>query len=283
MKGPSGTAVLTAVARALHREEPPPWVLDDFLALDLAGEIGGQVRARLTADVGPDALLAFSRWVCVRARVPEDIVQGALGEGCRQYVILGAGLDSFAYRRRDLVDRLRVFEVDHPETQAWKRSRLAEIGVDLPDGLVFAPVDFERETLADGLVAAGFDFGAPAVFSWIGVTMYLTLDAITATLTTVRRSCAGSRVVLTYNLPAGALEGNASATQDALARIAAELGEPFVSLFLPEEIEGLMRDIGFDHIVHVGPKEARATYFSGRSDVTLHGAQRLIAATVPPP
>ncbi|HTN78209.1 MAG TPA: class I SAM-dependent methyltransferase, partial [Acidimicrobiales bacterium] len=129
MQGPSRSAAMTAVARSLHREEPPPWVLDDFLAAGLAGEEGPAIRERLSHDMTREDLLAFSRWVCVRARLPEDIVEDAVAGGVRQYVILGAGLDSFAYRRPDLVGLVRVYEVDHPETQAWKRARLAELDV----------------------------------------------------------------------------------------------------------------------------------------------------------
>src|SRR5262245_5054352 len=124
------------------------------------------MRDELTAE----NLLTFSRWMCVRARLEEDVVEGAACAGIRQYAILGAGLDSFAYRRPDLLAGLRVFEVDHPASQAWKRERLAELGVDLPANLVFAAVDFERQTLRAGLQAAGFDFTARAVFSWVGVT-----------------------------------------------------------------------------------------------------------------
>jgi methyltransferase (TIGR00027 family) len=272
--------VLTAVARALHRDEPPPWVLDDYLAIGLAGADGPALRERLLREVARDDLNAFSRWVCVRARFPEDIVEAAVARGVGQYVILGAGLDSFAYRRTDLLDRLRVFEVDHPQTQAWKRERLDALAVDVPGGLVFAPVDFERQTLAEGLDAAGFDVGARAVFSWIGVTMYLTLDAIAATLATVARCPAGTRLVLTYNLPTDALRGMGATTDAVLAGIAAEVGEPFVSRFLPDEIERLLHDHGFEEVVHVGPEEALATYFSGRSDIRFGGGQRLIAATV---
>ena len=181
-RGPSRTAVLTAVARALHREEPRPWVIDDYLALGLAGREGAALRERLRAELPHPFLVAFSRWMCVRARFPEDIVEQAAADAVRQYVILGVGLDSFAYRRHDLLDRLRVFEVDHPASQRWKRRRLAELGVDSPTGLVFTPVDFERQTLREGLAEAGFDFQQLAVFSWVGVTMYLTLDAINATL-----------------------------------------------------------------------------------------------------
>ena len=280
MRGPSGTARLTAVARALHREEPPPWVLDDYLALGLAGADGPELRARLMRELTPENLLAFCRWVCVRARLPEDIVEEAVATGVRQYVILGAGLDSFAYRRADLLDRVLVYEVDHPDTQMWKRGRLSELDVQVPASLVFAPVDFERQTLAGGLEAAGFDFGEPAVFSWIGVTMYLTREAIIATLDTVTGCPAGTRVVLTYNLPKDALQGMGESTERVLTGIVTEMGEPFVSLFLPAEIEELLHDRGFGQIVHFGPDEARAKYFEGRSDVQFGGAQRLIAATV---
>src|SRR5467141_2376379 len=222
---PSRTAVLTAVARALHREEPPPWVLDDPLAMGLAGDDGPAVARRFRTELSTESLLSFTRWVCVRARLPEDIVEKAVEQGVEQYVILGAGLDSFAYRRSDLVSHLRVYEVDHPASQAWKRQRLAEMGVRPPANLTYAPIDFEHQTLRRGLTTAGFDFGAPAVFSWIGVTMYLTVEA----------------------------------------------GEPFLSLFIPKEIEALLRKIGFADIMHFGPEEAVRTYFPGRTDVRFGG------------
>ena len=144
-------------------------------------------------------------------------------------------------------------------------------------------MDFERQTLAEGLEAAGFDFGEPAVFSWIGVTMYLTHDAITATLDTVALCPAGTRVVLTYNLPKHALQAMGATTDMVLANIAADMGEPIVSLFLPDEIDRLVRDHGFDDVVHFGPEEARSTYFPGRNDVQFGGAQRLLVATVATP
>jgi methyltransferase (TIGR00027 family) len=280
--GPSRTAVLTAVARAMHREEPPPWVIDDYLALDLAGREGLALRERLRAELPGPYLLAFGRWVCVRARFPEDIVEQAAASGVGQYVILGAGLDSFAYRRSDLLGRLRVFEVDHPATQSWKRQRLTELGVAAPAGLVFAPVDFERQTLREGLEQAGFDFGQLAVISWLGVTMYLTLDAIQATLATMATCRAGTRVVLTYNQPPAVLEGLTARVAAAFAGLAAEMGEPFVSRFLPGEMEQLLRGHGFGDVVDFGPQEARAAYFQGRDDIDIAGAQRLMAATVAP-
>lgn len=235
---------------------------------------------RLRTELPGPALLSFSRWVCVRARLAEDIVERAAVDGVQQYVILGAGLDSFAYRRADLLDRLRVFEVDHPASQDWKRLRLKELGIGQPANLVFAPVDFESQTLREGLEAAGFDFTASAVFSWIGVTMYLTFDAIRATLATVAACPAGTRIVLTYNRPRSALQGLGLATETTLATIATEMGEPFVSLFEPAAIEQLVLELGFDEIMHFGPEEAIRAYFAGRSDVRFGGAQRMLLATV---
>ncbi len=282
IRGPSRTAVLTAVARALQREEPQPWIMDDRLALGLAGQEGLVLLGRLRAEVPRPHLLAFSRWMCVRARFAEDIVEQAAAGGIGQYVILGAGLDSFAYRRSDLLGRLRVFEVDHPATQSWKRRRLAGLGVEPPARLVFAAVDFERQPLREGLEQAGFDFGQLAVFSWVGVTMYLTPDAIHATLATMARCRPGTRVVLTYNQPPTALTGSTAQIAATFAGLAAEMGEPFISRFLPGEIAQLLHEHGFGQVTDFGPNEARAAYFPGQADIEIAGAQRLVAATLVP-
>jgi methyltransferase (TIGR00027 family) len=197
-------------------------------------------------------------------------------------VILGAGLDSFAYRRVELLDRLRVFEVDHPATQEWKRQRLVELGMRSPPGLVFAPVDFERQTLREGLEQAGFDFAELAVFSWMGVTMYLTLDAINATLATMARCRPGSRVVLTYNQPPDVLTSGDAKITAAMAGLAAKMGEPFISRFRSAEIAQLLRQHGFGDVTDFGSGEARAAYFPGHPDVEIAGAQRLAVGTVTP-
>jgi methyltransferase (TIGR00027 family) len=256
--------------------------MDDYLALGLAGQEGLALLGRLRTEVPGPYLRAFSRWMCVRARFTEDIVEQAAASGVGQYVILGAGLDSFAYRRGDLLGRLRVFEVDHPATQSWKRQRLAGLGVALPARLVFAPVDFERQTLREGLELAGFDSGQLAVFSWVGVTMYLTLDAIHATLATMAQCRPGTRVVLTYNQPRAVLTGSAARIAAAFEPLAAELGEPFISRFLPGEMARLLHGHGFGQISDFGPDEARAAYFPGQADIDIAGAQRLVAAAVAP-
>jgi methyltransferase (TIGR00027 family) len=276
--GPSRTALVTAVARDLHREEPPPLVLDDTLALQLAGKEGLGLRDRLRAEVRGDDLLAFSRWVCVRSRYAEDIVGQQAVTGVGQYVILGAGLDTFAYRRPD--PDLRVFEVDHPATQAWKQRRLADLGVAIPGNLVFVPVDFERQGLGPALEEAGFTFREPAVFSWLGVTMYLTPDAIGQTLSTIAHAAAGTRVVLTYNQPDRVLDDHAVRVTAAMRSIAAGFGEPFVTLFTRGEIDALLRVHGFDEMEHIGRDEARSRYFGAHQDVEIAGAQTLVSAMV---
>ena len=149
-----------------------------------------------------------------------------------------------------------------------------------PANLTYAPIDFEHQTLRRGLTTAGFDFAAPAVFSWIGVTMYLTVEAIRSTLGTIATCAPGTRIVMTYNQPLSALHGIALELDSAIRAFATEAGEPFLSLFIPKEIEALLREIGFAEIMHFGPEAAVRTYFPGRTDVRFGGAQRLIAATV---
>ena len=270
----------TAVARALHREGSPPWVLDDPLALPLAGDEGLELARHLRSVMQPDEVGSFSRWVCVRARVTEDVVEQANRLGVNQFVILGAGLDSFAHRRHDLVNRLRIFEVDHPASQEWKRHRLEELGVQSPASLAYVPVDFETQTLQQGLEAAGFAFGAQAVFSWIGVTVYLTLEAIRATLATVESCATGTQIVLTYDVPPAELSGMGLRVQEVLARSATEMGEPFVSWFSDREIDLLLRESGFAEVVLFGPDEAKRTFFPDREDVRFGGAQRIAIAKV---
>ena len=273
---------MTAVARALHREEPPPWALDDDLAGVLAGDQGTAIRELLAANFSPESLLAFTRWVCVRARYPEDLVERAVATGtAKQYVILGAGLDTFAYRRRDLATGLKVFEVDHPASQAWKRARLEAVDVVVPDNLAYRGCRLRASDASRGPRAGSVRFDQPTIISWLGVTMYLTAEAIDATLSTLRGFHPGSRLVLTYNLPPAALSGLGSSTDATLAGIAADMGEPFVSLFRPDEIEDVLRRHGYIDIEHFGPDEALATYFAGRHDVHFGGAQRIVAASTP--
>lgn len=195
-------------------------------------------------------------------------------------MIVGAGLDSFAHRHGDLLERIRLFEVDHPTSQKWKRQRLHELGIDPPANLVYAPIDFEQPALRDGLTATGFDFAAKTVWSGIGVTMYLTLHAIRSTLTTIAECPPGTRLVLTYNLPRCGLTRIGLTMATATRAAVRELGEPMISLFTSAEIEQLLQELGYHEITHFGPEEARNTYFAGREDVHLGGAERILIATV---
>jgi len=274
----SQTALTAAAARAAHLiVDDRPYIFTDPLAETLLGERAEELIAyhRLR---GEHPVLAGARaQVTCRARLAED---RATNSGVDQYVILGAGLDSFAYRRGDLLERMRVFEVDHPASQQWKRRRLTELRIDSPPSLVYVPLDFEQQALGDGLTAAGFDFTARAVWSWLGVTMYLTTDAIRATLATIAQCPPGARVVLTYNLPRSELTGLSLTIETTMRAIVSELGEPMISLFTPVEIQHLVQALGYGDITHFGPDEARNTYFADRDDGHFGGPQRILTAVV---
>jgi len=195
------------------------------------------------------------RFIAARSRFAEDSLATAVGRGVRQYVVLGAGLDTFAHRNPFTDEGLRVFEVDHPATQAWKQRRLDDAGLAAPASLTFAPVDFERQTLADGLAAAGFDAAAPAFFSWLGVVVYLTRAAIRETLSFIAGLPVGE-VVFDYGEPVSAFpEGRLRSLQIARAQRAARMGEPWISRFDPPELAALLREIGFNELEDLGPAQ----------------------------
>jgi methyltransferase (TIGR00027 family) len=270
---------MAAMGRALHRDGPPPHILDDWMAADLAGEEGRAILDNMRANVTPDRLHAFQAWTAVRTRFVEDFVESAVAAGISQYMVLGAGIDSFAYRHADLLERLTIFEVDHPFSQAWKRRRLAELHITLPQNLVFAAVDFETQSLRDALQASGFALDQRAVVSWIGVTMYLARGAIDATLDTVASCGPGTRIVLTYDQPSDVLDEKGRALLADVSGTAAKYGEPFVSLFRRDEIERLLVEHGFDSVTHFGAEEAVRRYFGG-TDVGVPDVQRLVTAVV---
>lgn len=280
-RSPSRSAMLTAAARALHHADGPPWVLEDPYAAGLGGEGGIAMIDRVRGRLSEDALSGFVRWVALRGRFTEDLVASAAGEGIDQYAILGAGLDSFAYRHPQLLERLRVFEIDHPASQAWKRSRLAELGVTLHPNVSFAAIDFETQTLRQGLRDAGFDFGSRAVFSWIGVTMYLTRNAIEMTLSDIAGGSPGSRLVMTYNQPSQSLDDFSRRVTSELAAAIGEGGEPFVSLFSPSQARALLSSAGFVDIEDYGGEQLKARYLSEAANVPVAGAQRILVANVP--
>jgi methyltransferase (TIGR00027 family) len=190
----------------------------------------------------------------------------AIERGISQYVILGAGLDSFGYRRLDLAKVLRVFEVDHPATQAWKRTRLQEEGIELPANLSLVPVDFEKQSLIESLRMSGYRADAPAVLSWLGVATYLTYDAILRTLQTVATLERGTEIIFQYTVPKELLDEESQRMLAAVMAAVASRGEPFKSFFEPNLLAQLLQKLGFADLSDLGPDEAAAGYFSGRTD-----------------
>jgi methyltransferase (TIGR00027 family) len=196
------------------------------------------------------------RWfIAARAKFAEDKLAEAVADrGVSQLVVLGAGLDTFAYRN-PFEGRLRVFEVDHPATQAWKRERLAAAGIAIPATMVFAPVDFERDTLANGLARAGFDPARRTFFTWLGVVPYLTAAAIQATLETIARVPGGAEVVFDYSDPPATLSPEMARHQQVRAARVAALGEPFLSFFEPADLHALLSGLGLSEINDLGPSD----------------------------
>ena len=189
----------------------------------------------------------------------------AVARGVAQYVVLGAGLDTFACRSRS-TPALRVFEVDHPATQAWKRTQLATAGVVIPPSLTFVPIDFERQTLADGLSLTGFARDAPTFFSWLGVTMYLSEEAVMSVVKLVAGTPAGGGLVFDYAVPRSLLGPAGQLAFDALANRVEGAGEPFRTCFDPRELRDMLSRAGFVGIQDLGRDELNQRYFDGRSD-----------------
>jgi methyltransferase (TIGR00027 family) len=261
---PDGTAVRVALWRALHLEvDAPPHVLTDEVGLRLAAPPDGW---RERPDMNPGLTAGFRASIVARARFVEDLVEAEAGRGVGQYVILGAGLDTFAQRRADLGGRVRVFEVDQPPAQEWKRRRLTELGYDLPDWLRFAPSNFEGESWWEDLVAAGFDPSVPAVVASTGVAMYLTREANVATLARLAQLARGSTLAMSFLLPIGLVAPEDRQGLEISQRGAAASGTPFLSFFAPDEMLALAREAGFRKVRHESSADQNARYLAGRAD-----------------
>lgn len=275
---PDSTAVRTALWRALHVQvDPPPHVIEDEVGLKLAAP-GEDWRSR--PDMDPGWTRPIRSWIVARARFIEDLVTEQAGRGVRQYVLLGAGLDTFAQRRPELASRLRIFEVDRPEAQAWKRQRLMELGFGIPEWLRLVPVDFEAASWWERLVSAGFDPRQPAVVASTGVTMYLTRPAIEATLRQLAALAPGSTLAMTFMLPLERVYPEDRAMAEVAKKGAAASGTPFISLFAPEEFMELVRECGFRDVRHVSAADLRERYFSGRTDgLRPSNGEELVVAT----
>ncbi len=262
---PSVTALRVALRRAAHQVLDSPRVFEDLLAVPIVGRENALTLA--SPDKYGDFESRFIRAFMVsRSRYAEDQLARAVDRGCAQYVVLGAGLDTFAYRNPYSAQGLRVFEVDHPATQAWKRERLAAGQISIPASVEFVPVDFERQSLSDALAERGFDRRLPAFFSWLGVTPYLTATAFEATLEFVASMPPGSGVTFDYAVARSALSPMERCAFDILAKRVADVGEAFQLFFEPDEMGMQLRDQRFREVEQLGSAEINARYFSGRLD-----------------
>jgi methyltransferase (TIGR00027 family) len=253
---PSRTAQRAAAHRAVHQLIEHGRIFHDPLAVRILGEDPGALKAEALANPAQRGMRLF---IAARTRFAETAVAAGARRGVRQLVVLGAGLDTFACRNPH--PDLRVFEVDHPATQAWKRQRLAQAAITAPESLTFAPVDFERIGLAEGLQDAGFDAARPAIFTWMGVVPYLTELAIFATLGFIAGLAAGTEVVFTYSDPPQSMPASAAAAHRRRAARVAALGEPWLSFFTPRSLHQRLRGLGFGEIEDLGPTEVSIVYF----------------------
>jgi methyltransferase (TIGR00027 family) len=262
----SRTAHRVAIRRAAHQLLDQPRVLDDPLALRI---IGSEAAEELRSNPKEDHAFsrAFRAFMAARSRYAEDELAGAVEKGVEQYVVLGAGLDTFAYRNPH--PGLRVFEVDHPATQAWKREQLQAAGIAIPPSLTFVPVDFERQTLADSLAQSGFHLDAAAFFSWLGVTPYLTSEACLTTLSFIAKMPAGSGVVFDFAMDRKLLSLGQRIALDVLSKRVARYGEPFQLFFDPAKLQDELRSVGFHRTEFLQGKELNARYFNNRKDGLL--------------
>lgn len=263
---PSATAQRVAMRRAAHQLLDDPKVFDDPVALRI---IGKESALALQADPHQFETTPLSPYlrafVAMRSRYAEDELALGVQRGVSQYVILGAGLDTFAYRNPHPQGVLHVFEVDHP-AQIWKRARLEEVGISLPRDLTFAPVDFETQTLAEGLNGAGYDPGKYTFFSWLGVTEYLMTEAVMATFRFIASAPVGSGVVFDYMISPSLLTPDQRTRFDALAQRVASAGEPWRAFFDPGLLTRDLRAMGFGSVEDNGPEEINARYFKDRND-----------------
>jgi methyltransferase (TIGR00027 family) len=274
---PSRTALAAARHRAAHQLLEQGCIFADPLAVRILGQDGETIAREAERNPSRRAMRIF---IAVRTRFAEDALAAAVERGVRQLVVLGAGLDTYAYRGT-LSHRLRVFEVDHPATQAWKRRRLTEAAIHLPACLTFAPIDFERETLAGGLDNAGFDPAQQTFFTWLGVVPYLTAEAVWSTLGYIAGLPNGAHVVFDYSDPPDSLAPEMRALHDQRAARVAELGEPWVNYCESDKFRARLTDLGFRTVEDLGPPQIAARYFPNRAvAVPEKGGHILRAATI---
>ena len=276
---PSRTALGAAFHRAAHQILDGGSIFSDPLAARI---LGSDAEAAVRSAPDDPSQRRLRRFIAVRTRFAEDALAAAVERGVRQLVVLGAGLDTYAYRS-SLAETLRIFEVDHPATQAWKRQRLAEVAIATPRQLTFVPLDFERESLADGLTAVGFDPAQRTFFTWLGVVPYLSEQAVFSTLAFIARLPGGAHVVFDYANPpdSTANPDEYSTACVALAARTASLGEAFKSFFETDLLRAKLAAQGFGEVEDFGPALIRERYFANRGSSSRdRGGHVVRAATV---
>jgi len=275
----SRTAERVAIRRAAHQVLDRPLIFEDPLALKILSD---EARERLRAEAEAENNNPWGRglriFLVTRSRFAEEELARAVEQGVRQYVVLGAGLDTFAYRNP--FRELRVFEVDHPETQAWKRKQLELAGIAVPESMHFAPVDFERDTLQHGLEAVGFRCEEPAFFAWLGVVPYLTREAAFSTLQFVAALPPRSGVAFDYAIPREMLTETERRAFDLLAERVARAGEPFRLFLRPDELEAELRAMGFNQIEDLDGTAIRARWFPEAAEQSRPRRAGLLCARV---
>ena len=270
---PSKTAELAAAVRALHLRRVRPPVFEDELARDMCGPfwrtvVFSRLLSWLVVDVILRRLAPISPAVYTRARFGEDCVRAAIGQGVEQYVIVGAGYETFAMRRQDLMERLTVYELDLPATQELKRERMRKARIPVPEGLRYVAADLNAETLHDALGRTGFDASRRTLFSWFGVTYYLGKDAIRETLESIAgKTAPGSSVMFDYLADPSWTPAAWRSLQERCADFVARRGEPWVSSFDPVEIPGFLVGIGYSEINNLEPDRIGGEYFSANPDL----------------
>jgi methyltransferase (TIGR00027 family) len=265
----SRTAWGVASRRAAHQILDRPIVLDDPIAVPI---LGPNFSADPERHADPRAI-AFRAFMVGRSRYAEDNLTSAVAAGVTQYVVLGAGLDTFAYRNR--FPNLRVFEVDFPATQEWKRHMLQTASIPEPPSLTFVPLDFEHCTLTAGLTESGFDFNRAAFFCWLGVVPYLTLPAFRATIDMIAAMPHSSGVTFDYALSDEELSPSRQRARKALAARVAALGEPFRLFFRAEQLDNELKSAGFQRMEQLDSTDLNDRYFANRSDALALPAEGL--------
>lgn len=280
------TAILTAYARVYHATHDSPVIFDDSLAKQLFSDEECAYFDKNLAEslkflnperaaACPDQAAMLAAYMHLqgapitisRGRYTEDALEASIARGVQQYVILGAGLDTFAFRRPDLVERLQVYEIDHPATQAMMRDRIAKAGWQIPEPLHFIPVDFTKENLATALEPSGYDPKQPSFFSWLGVTYYLTRDVVFETLRAIAQIAPSSSSILFDYMDTDAFDPTKAARRvQKMQQIVRGVGESMRAGFDPAKLGNELAPLGLRIKQDLGPAEIEQRYFKNRTD-----------------